>query len=278
LANLGIAILRGRDFNSQDTATSQLVAIVSESTAKASWPGQDPIGKRFRPNSSQDWITVIGLAADARLAQRFELSDAAIGIPPSGLGPQRNVYLPYPQRPNRALVLAVRTDQPQAVVQGMRAKLNTLDPTLPVYEISLLEDRLKDQDQASRAVTTLTVCYAGMALFLAALGLFGLLAHAVSRRTQEIGIRMALGALPARVLRMILAEGLLLAGGGMLGGSIAAVVLTRIAANLLFGVSATDPEVYASILALLLVVASLSCYVPARRATRVDPMVALRYD
>ncbi len=278
LANLGIPILRGRDFNSQDTSNSQLVAIVSESTAKASWPGQDPIGKRFRPNSSQDWITVVGLAADARLAQRFELSDAAIGIPPSGLGPQRNVYLPYPQRPNRALVLAVRTDRPEAVVQGMRAKLNTLDATLPVYEISLLEDRLKDQDQASRAVTTLTVCYAGMALFLAALGLFGLLAHAVSRRTQEIGIRMALGALPARVLRMILAEGLLLAGIGILNGLVASALLTRIAANLLFGVSATDPAVYASIVGVLLVVACLSCYVPARRATRVDPMVALRYD
>src|SRR5581483_10972076 len=129
------------------------------------------------------------------------------------------------------------------------------DATIPIYEISLLEDRLKDQDQASRAVTTLTVCYAGIALFLAALGLFGLLAHAVSRRTQEIGIRMALGALPARVLRMILAEGLLLAGCGMLGGFIAAVVLTRIAANLLFGVSATDPAVYASIVGVLLVVA-----------------------
>lgn len=278
LANLGIPLLRGRDFNSQDTANSQPVAIVSESTAKVSWPGQDPIGKRFRPNSSPDWVTVVGLAADARLAQRFELSDAAIGIPPIGLGPQRNVYLPYPQRPNRALVLAVRTDQPEAVVEGMRAKLKALDPTLPVYEISLLQDRLKDQDEASRAVTTLTACYAGMDLFLAALGLFGLLTHAVSRRTQEIGIRMALGALPARVLRMILAEGLLLAGAGMLGGLIVAVVLTRIAANLLFGVSATDPAVYASIVGLLLVVASLSCYLPARRATRVDPMVALRYD
>lgn len=278
LANLGIPLLRGRDFTSHDTANSQLVAIVSESTAKASWPGQDPIGKRFRNNSSQDWITVVGLAKDARLAQRFELSDAAIGIPPSGLGPQRNVYLPYPQRPNRAVVLAVRTDQPEAVVQGMRAKLSALDATLPLYQISLLEDRLKDQDQASRAVTTLTACYAGVALFLAAIGLFGLLAHAVSRRTQEIGIRMALGALPARVLRMILVEGLLLTGIGILNGLLASVLLTRIAANLLFGVSATDPAVYASIVGLLLVVAMLSCYVPARRATRVDPMVALRYD
>jgi putative ABC transport system permease protein len=117
-----------------------------------------------------------------------------------------------------------------------------------------------------------------MALFLAALGLFGLLAHAVSRRTQEIGIRMALGALPARVLRMILAEGLLLAGIGILNGLLASVVLTRIAVNLLFGVSATDPAVYFSIVGLLLAVAALSCYVPARRATQVDPMVALRYD
>jgi putative ABC transport system permease protein len=279
LANLGIPLLRGREFTEQDSATSPRVAIVSESTAKAYWPGEDAIGKRFRRTSDAEWMTVVGIASDALLSQRFLLSDAAIGIPPSGLGPQRDVYLPYPQRPNRALVLAVRTaGDAGAVIKSLRSAVLAIDPTLPVYDITLLQDRLADQDQASRAVATLTGFYAAVALFLAALGLCGVLAHAVSRRTQEIGIRMALGALPRNVLVMVLGEGLWLTLAGILGGVACAALLTHLMTTLLFGVSATDPAVYAGISGLLLAVALAACFLPARRATKVDPMVALRYE
>jgi putative ABC transport system permease protein len=279
LKNLGIPLLRGREFTEEDSETSQRVAIVSESTAKAYWPGEDAIGKRFRQNSDDNWITVVGVTADALLSQRFVLSDAAIGIPPSGLGPQRNVYLPYPQRPNRAIVLAVRTaGDPGAVIKALRAAVVAIDPTLPVYDITLLEDRLADQDQASKAVATVTGFYAGLALFLAALGLFSVLAHAVSRRTQEIGIRMALGALPRNVLAMVLREGLGLTAVGITAGIACALLLTRLMNTLLFGVSAADPFIYVGICALLSAVAAAACLLPARRATRIDPMVALRNE
>jgi putative ABC transport system permease protein len=227
LANLEIPLLRGREFTWQDSATAPRVAIVSESTAKAYWPGEDAIGKHFRSISDTSWITVVGVTADAHLSQRFLLSDAAIGIPPAGLGPQRDVFLPYPQRPNRALVLAVRTESDTAsVTKSLRASMATLDPTLPVYEISTLESRLSEQDRASKAVAALTGLYALLALFLAALGLFSVLAHSVSQRTQEIGIRLALGALPGNVLRMVLREGLLLTLAGIVAGSVGALLVT----------------------------------------------------
>jgi putative ABC transport system permease protein len=280
LANMGIAILRGRDVTWHDDMNAPLVAIVSESSAKAMWPGEDPIGKRFIPiGRNNELVTVIGVAADARLRQRLEMSDAAIGIPPGGLGPQRDVYLPYPQRANRAIVVAVRVQgDTGAVTNAIRSAVLGIDPTLPVYDISLLEDRLAAQDGASRALTAVTGGYALLALFLASLGLFGVLAHAVSRRTQEMGIRMALGAKRRELLLMVLREGATLTAAGLVCGLVGAMLMTRVMASLLFGVSATDPSVFVGISILLLGVALAACYLPARRATKVDPMVALRYE
>jgi putative ABC transport system permease protein len=280
LSNMGIPILRGRDFSWLDQAQAPLVAIVSESTAKASWPGEDPIGKRFAPvGNMTNLLTVIGVAADARLRQRLEMSDAAIGIAPGGLGPQLDVYLPYAQRPNRALVIAVRTQgHPGAITNAVRTAILGLDSALPVYDVALLEDRLAAQDDASLALTVVTGSYAVLALFLASLGLFGILAHTVGRRTQELGIRMALGAAPSDLLLMVLREGIMLTILGIVGGTIGALFLTRVMASLLFGISPTDPVVYVAISALLLAVSIAACYLPARRATRVDPVVALRNE
>ena len=280
LSNMGIPILRGRDFSWLDDSAAPLVAIISESTAKVSWPGEDPLGKRFTPiGKSKILITVIGVAADARLRQRLEMSDAAIGIAPGGLGPQLDVYLPYAQRPNRALVIAVRTEgDAGSITNAVRTAILGLDSTLPVYDVSLLEDRLAAQDDASLALTVVTGSYAVLALFLASLGLFGVLAHTVSRRTQELGIRMALGAARRDLLLMVLREGIVLTALGIVGGLAGAVVLTRLMASLLFGVSASDPVVYVAISALLLTVSIVACYLPARRATRVDPIIALRYE
>lgn len=279
LSNMGISILRGRDFTWHDDGNAPLVAIVSESTARISWPGQDPIGKRFHSTSSPDWITVIGVASDARLRQRLELSDAAIGIAPGGLGPQLDVYLPYAQRPNRAVVVAVRGQGDSAdMTKAVQAAVLSIDSTIPVYDVAMLDNRLAAQDHPCQALTTVTGLYALLALFLAALGLFGVLAHTVSRRTQELGIRMALGAVPRDLLWMVLREGLLLSGLGIVAGLAASLLLTRGITSLLFGVSATDPITYLGISLLLVAVAAAACYAPARRATKVDPIVALRYE
>jgi putative ABC transport system permease protein len=279
LSNMGIPLLRGRDFAEQDNSRAPLVAIVSESTAKAFWPGGDPLGKRFLPIGRKDWITVIGVASDVRLRQRLEMSDAAIGIAPGGLGPQLDVYLPYPQRPNRAVVLAVRVKgDATSVTNAIRSSILSLDSTLPAYDVALLQDRLAAQDDASKALTTVTASYALLALFLAALGLFGVLAHSVSRRTQELGVRMALGALPGDLLLMVLNEGVRLTTLGIAAGLLGAALLTRAMASLLFGVSTMDPEVYLTISVLLLIVAMSACYLPARRAMGLNPIVALRHD
>jgi putative ABC transport system permease protein len=280
LGNMGISILRGRDVTWHDDLNAPLVAIVSESTAKTMWPGEDAIGKRFSPiGREKTFVTVVGIAADARLRQRLDLSDAANGIRPGGLGPQLDVYLPYAQRANRAIVLGVRVHGDAASITiAIRSTVQSMDSTLPVYDIALLDDRLATQDGASRALTSVTASYAVLALFLASLGLFGVLAHAVSRRTQEMGIRMALGAKREDLLLMVLREGVTMTAAGLVRGLAGALVLTRLMASLLFGVSATDPVVYVGISLLLLSVAVAACYLPARRATRIDPMVALRCE
>ena len=279
LRDLGITILRGRDFTWQDDENAPAVAIISDSVAKAYWPGEDALGKRFRSTSDPQMITVIGIASDARMRQRFLLSDAAIGTPPAGLGPQRDVYFSYAEGPHTALVIAVRaTRDPASVAQALKSVVLSIDPALPVYDLAMLQDRLADQEQASRALTTLTVAYAALALFLAALGLYGLLSQSVSRRTRELGIRMALGASHSDVLSMVVREGLVLTLAGILFGLLGALFLSRAITTILFGVQPNDPSVLAGIAALLLAVAAAACIVPARRATQVDPMVALRYE
>lgn len=279
LSEMGIPLLHGRDFTVQDDARAPLVAIVSQGTANAFWPGQDAIGKRFLPIGHKEWVNVIGVASDVILRQRLEMSDAAIGISPAGLGPQLDVYMPYPQRPNRAVVFNIRIKgDADTMSSAIRSTILSLDSTLPIYDVALLQDRLAAQDDASKALTTITACYASLALFLAALGLFGVLAHSVSRRTQELGVRMALGALPRDLLLMVLNEGARLTALGIAAGLFGAALMTRIMSSILFGVSTVDPAVYLTISAVLFAVAIAACYLPARRAMGLDPIVALRHE
>ena len=279
LANLGIKILRGRDFSDHDADDAPLVAIVSQGLADTWWPGADPIGKRFFRPTDPTPITVVGVAADARHRQRFTLADAAIGIPPSGLGPQRDAYFPYSQRPNQALVVALRMAEGiTGPAESLRQAVLAIDPALPVYDVALLDDRLADQERASRVLTILIAGYAAVALFLAAFGLFGILAHAVHQRTQEIGIRIALGGLPRDVLALVMRDAFSVTVIGVGSGAAGALLLSRIMTSLLFGVSSADPTVYLAISALLLVVAAVACWIPARRAIRIDPVCALRYE
>lgn len=205
------------------------------------------------------------------------MQDASIGIPPSGIGPQYDVYLPYEQRPNNPVVLNLRVqDDIASVTRELRSAVLALAPTLPLYDVALLDDRLAQQEQASRSLAAVTGAYAVLALFLAAFGLFAVLAQMVRRRTQEIGIRMAMGAAPGSVLRMILAEGMGLSMLGTLAGSVGALLLTRFMTSLLFGVSSTDPTVFTTICGALLAVTAVACWMPALRATRVDLIIALR--
>jgi putative ABC transport system permease protein len=280
LKNLGIPLLKGREVTWQDTLDTPFVAVVSESVARKLWPGQDAVGKRMRSaNGNFPWVTVVGVARDAHHAQRMDLNDAAAGIHPNGLGPQYDVYFPYPQRPNQGMTLAVRTSADVgSVSKALRAAVLSLDPTLPVYDLALLDDRLAKQVAPVRTMAVLSGAYAFLALFLAGFGLFAVLAHDVSQRTQEIGIRMALGAPPQGIHSLILREGLLLTSIGLVAGVAGAILVTRPMRALLFGVSPTEPAVFGAIAALLLGVATFACWIPARRAMRLDPMEALRQD
>jgi ABC-type antimicrobial peptide transport system permease subunit len=272
--------LRGRDFTWQDSPDSLPVIIISESVAKTLWPNQDPLGKRVLAEGFfSSPVTVVGIAADARHRQRLNLTDAAIGIPPSGLGPQFDGYIPYVQRPNPAVTIAVRISGPEgSIAREIKNSVLSLDSALPVYDIAMLDDRLSGQVTTNRALTAITGAFAAVALFLAAFGLFGVLAHAVGQRAHEIGIRLALGALPRDVLGLILREGMLLTLAGMAAGLAASFFVTRAMASILFGVSTTDPSVIAGIGTLLLAAAALACWLPARQAMRLDPMSALRSD
>ena len=280
LENLAIPLLKGREFTWQDTLETPFAAVISESVAKKLWPGQDPLGKRMRSAEGNfPWVTVVGVARDARHGQRMDLDDAAAGISPYGLKPQYDVYLPYMQRPNPGLTLAVRTHADlQSMSQALRSAVLSLDPTLPVYDLALLDTRLAAQVAPVRTMAILSGAYALLAVFLAGFGLFAVLAHDVSQRTQEIGIRMALGAMPRSVLVLVLREGLLLTVAGLAAGIAGAVVITRMMQALLYGVSSTEPAVFGTIAALLLAVAFLACWVPARRAMRLDPLEALRQE
>jgi predicted permease len=280
LENLGIPLLKGREFTWQDTLDAPLVAVVSESAAKKIWPGQDPLGKRMRnAEGNFPWVTVVGVARDAHHGQRMDLDDAAAGITPYGLKPQYDVYFPYTQRPNQGLTLAIRTRSDlRSMSQALRNAVLSLDPTLPVYDLALLDERLARQVAPVRTMAILSGAYAITAVFLAGFGLFAVLAHDVSQRTQEIGIRMALGAPPRTVLALVLREGLLLTLAGLAAGIAGAVLVTHMMQALLFGVSPTEPGVFCAIAALLLFVAVLACWVPARRAMRLDPLEALRQD
>ena len=279
LPNLGIKIIAGRDIDQHDTGEQPLVAVISESLANTWWAGRDPIGKRFYRPLFPAPITVVGVAADVRHRERFTLADAAIGIPPGSFGPQRDAYFAFAQRPNAALVVALRISGDTAVAtRTVRDAVLSLDPALPVYDVAMLDDRLADQERPSRVLSGLTATYAAVALFLAAFGLYGVLAHAVRGRTQEIGIRMALGSRPADVMTMVMREGLWLTTAGLASGLVGASLLARTMKALLFGVAPGDPAVYATIATALVSVAALACWIPARRAMRVNPIVALRAD
>lgn len=279
LGNLGIALLGGRDVNRFDTAPSPAVVIVSRSVANQLWPGQDAIGKTLRrEDPSLPLLTVVGVAADARHRQRYSLDDIAADWPLGGLGPQRDVYMPYAQRSNPDVTVAVRIQPGAPVTEPLAAAIASLDPDLPLADVRLLDDRLAEQNRAPGGIALLMGAYALLALFLAALGIYGVLSQSVSGRTQEIGTRVALGARRRDILAMVVGEGLRLVGVGVAAGLVGAWWLTRLMSNLLYGVDAKDPVTFVAVVPVLLAVALVACLLPARRAVRLDPIQALRCE
>jgi putative ABC transport system permease protein len=274
---LGVPLLKGRSFTLEDRIDAQPVAIVSEAAGRQFWPGQDPIGKRIRWGVYTPWQTIVGIVGD--------VNDEPLGQPA-----RLHVYRPYLQMADlffedtrfgevRSMNLAVlsQTD-PASLTSAVIGQIHWLDPDLAVAHIRTMAQVISSSVAGPRFNTLLLGVFAGVALFLAAIGIYGVMAYAVTQQTHEIGIRLALGAQPRNVLQLVLRRGVRLAGVGAMFGVAAALALTRLMAGLLYDVSATDPVTFSCVVILLLAIALLACYVPARRAMRVDPMVALRYE
>jgi len=268
---LGIPLLRGRDLTEQDRAGAPGVVIVSESMARRFWPQEDALGKRLKlgtlPNSQSPWLEVIGIAADVK-QNGLESREGEV-----------TMYTSYWQSPSPLAAFMVRGRSAVAgLTAAMREAVQAVDKDQPLANLRTLEQIVAENFAQRRFSLWLLGIFAGVALLLAAVGIYGVMAYSVTQRTREIGVRMALGAGRREVLRLIVGQGVVLTGAGVVIGLGASFALTRLMQDLLYGVSPTDPLTFAALALLLTFVALAACYIPARRATKVDPMVALRYE
>jgi len=272
----GIPILLGRDIGPQDRMGTPLVTVINETMAREYFHGVNPIGRRFSlgsPFNAKEAMTIVGVAADARY---YSLREP---IPPMEFCAAFQVPEPNSHNAAYAQNLEVRArGNPEAIATEIRPALKQVSSTLPVASINVLAREVQRSIQQNRGYAELSSAFGMLALFLACIGVYGTMAYRVSRRTHEIGVRMALGAQRADVLRLITGECLMLVGIGVLVGVPLALASTRVIASQLFEVRPSDPLTFAAVTALLVLVALAACYIPARRAMRVDPMVALRYE
>jgi putative ABC transport system permease protein len=264
---LGIPLLRGRLFNELDNDNAPQVAVVNQAMAQTYWPNEDPLGKRFKAaKADAPWIMVVGVIANARTQS---LAQAAV--------PQ--IYLDIYQTGAKRLAILLRGRlDTAAIADEVREQVQSLDPTLPVSGAQTLNETVSVSLAQRRFSMEMVSLFALTALLLAGLGIYGVISYLVSERTHEIGIRLALGADRRNILRMVLRQGLGLAIAGAAVGLVGAVVLSHLMTGLLYGVRPTDPLTFAGVAVLLIIVALFACYIPARRAIRVDPLVALRYE
>ena len=262
-----IPILAGRGFRETDRRNAPGVVVVNDAFAKHYWPGENPVGKRLSLEEKPGhWLEVVGVVKTGKYNTLGE-------------DPTPFVYRPYEQEYQADMKLLVRTEtRAQNAIAEIRAKLAAADPDLPLGDIMTLEESMAAVLLPARLAGAVLGAFGLLALVLAAVGLYGVMAYLVAQRTREVGIRMALGARPAHVMRMIVDRGMSVALTGMLIGVGLALALTRFAASLLYGISPTDPVTFAGVFVLLASVALIACLIPARRAARVDPMVALRYE
>jgi predicted permease len=261
---LRIPLIAGRDFSATDTPDRQSVVIVDERLANAHWPHQSAIGKRLNPNRNEgEWATVIGVVGHVHKAGPREDGE-------------EQIYLPFAQNPQQTLALVVRGKAgPGSVASALRTAVHSLDASLPIARMQSVESFVAVGSAKERFNAALLTAFGFIALVLAAVGLYGVMAFLVTLRTREIGIRMALGGAPSAIRAMILREGLAIALGGLALGAAVSVVASRAMAGLLFGTSPTDALTYGTIVAVLIVIGIVATYVPARRATHVDPVVTL---
>ena len=263
-ATMGIRLVKGRVFTATDTEHSALVTVINESLARRIWPGEDPLGKRLKWGTNL--CEVVGVVADVKLNGVEQKSPMEF-------------YAPLAQEPMGGLGLVVRTaGDPLAAAASIERAIHSLDKDLPVSRIQTMDQLLGNALAQRRLMLTLLLSFAALALVLASVGIYGVISYSVKQRTHELGIRMALGAQAGDVLKLILAQGLKLTLVGIVIGLLAALALTKWMESLLFGVSATDPLTFVLIPLLLAAVALLACWMPARRATKVDPMAALRSE
>ena len=268
---LGIPLITGRSIEQRDALTAPSVVVLNQAMAKKFFPGENPLGKRLQigetPDNSIPMMEVVGIVGNVK--QKLE-SDA-----------QEEMYVPYmqPVLPLFGLTVALRTSQdPGAMTSALRSAILDVDKNQPLVNVRTMEQSISNSLDAQRFRTLLLGLLAGLALALSAIGVYGVMSYSVNLRTQEIGIRVALGAQWRDVFSLVISRGFALVGTGILIGGIAAWLLSRLINQFLFGVHASDPLTFLGVAGMLLVVAFLACYFPARRATRVDPIVALRYE
>jgi putative ABC transport system permease protein len=267
---LGTPLLRGRSFSIGDGPDAPRVAIINDAMARRSWPGRDPVGRRFKlglPDSDRPWYTVVGVVSDMR-RQGLERE------------PVPQMFESLAQNPPRSVDLFIRTssDDPLAMAGTLRAAVRRVEKNAPIYGVAPLEQQLGGYLTQRRFQTSLLTGFSVVAILMAAVGIYGLIHYSVATRTREIGIRMAVGAQPGDIFRIIVREGLRLSVSGLVLGLVGALWVGRAGSGLLFGVTATDPLTLTTVSLLLTAVATAACYFPARRAMKVDPIVALRQE
>jgi len=277
LQTMGISVKQGRDLVASDGADTQSVALINEALARRYWPNQDPVGQQIRlifpdtrqpwdPEPREGWLNIVGIVSDVR---DWEWGEQKVG----------QIYLPYTQNASRIMHLVVRSEgDPTQLVSGVRSVVNGVDPNQPITEVRSMDDYLAASISRRRLSMLLLVLFAGVATVLAAVGIYGVMAYAVTQRSHEIGIRMALGAEPNDVLRMVVSDGMKLAGIGLVIGIAASYAAVHYLASQLYGVKTKDPITVLCVSVGLALVAISACYFPARRATKVDPLEALRYE
>jgi predicted permease len=259
-----IPFVHGRDFDERDQEDARGVVIINETMARRYWPGGDALGRRLK--LAKDWLEIVGIAKNVKNRSLRE-------------APHQFLYLPLLQDYRSNMILVARTSiEPEKMFQPVRAEVAALDPEIPIFDVKTFEEHVGISLYLQRMAATLLSIFGLLALSLAAIGLYGVMAYSVSLRTRELGIRMSVGAERRDIFKLILGQGLALSIVGLLGGLVVALAVTRLMANLLYGVSANDPVTFSSIALLLMSVALLACYFPARRATSVDPMTALRFE
>ena len=263
---LGIPFVAGRDFTERDNAEAPGTAIINETMARRYFPNENPIGKRIALGSGPPWLTIVGVVKD--IPQRGIESDA---------GP--DWYFPYPRRPIRYAYLLLRTSGDRmSLASAVRSQISSIDKDQPVNSIKTLNEVTASTTAPRRFNTLLLAIFAAVALALAAVGIYSVISYSVTQLTQEVGVRMALGARPGDVIRLILKQGLAMTLIGVAAGILGAIAAARVMSGLLYGVTATDPATFVAISLLLAIVAMLACYLPARRAARVEPIAALRCE